>query len=239
MIEHHGRHVQAPRAGLARSVEELCLFLAEQRLAIASEVRTETPDPLDQRTTDGHVHAERRLALVLEDERPGAVILDRDRAAEIAGLVEPCRPGRTPDRPDRSAGVVDVRPLEQRPDRGLDPVSSHVDVIVGEHDDPGLRRGHARVERVRLSLASLEQVLQRHREPARARDHDVAGVVARVVVDHEDVPREPGISRHRREAVERAGEVLGAVVGADQDGRVDLRRRSGGDRGHAGVRASQ
>ena len=145
-------------------------------------------------------------------------------------------PRPAPDRPDRPARVVDVLPLEQRLYRRLDPVTSHVHVVVGEHDDPGLRRGHARVQRIRLSLAPFEQVAQRHRETARAGQDDVAGAVARVVVDHEDVPREPGIRGHRREAVERAGEVPGAVVGADQNSRVDLRRRCRGDGWSAGVR---
>ena len=107
MRDNHLRYVDAACAGGAQATE-FRLLLSEQRLAVPAQVGPEPADLLDQRASHRHVDAERRLALLLEHERRGAMVLHGDGSAEVAVFIEPVRFGPAPNRFDRAARVGDA-----------------------------------------------------------------------------------------------------------------------------------
>ena len=232
MVELHVRRIHAAGAVCPRAAEELRLFLAQQRRAGPAERRIEAADGVDQRAADRHVGAEGHTPALLEDERVGSVIENRDGPPQIAARpIEPARTRRLPHRVHGPAGVIDRRISKHGSNRRLQPSRLDDHVVVREEDERRAVGGQAQIERVRFSLAGLVEVPQRDGKRVLHCTNGVRGVVGGVVVHDEDLPAQAGGHAHAGQTVERRAQGRGPVIRADQDG--------GGRRGRrAGVHAS-
>ncbi len=227
MTEGHRRLISPAEPCCAHAHQQLRDFLPQNHPAgAAPEVGAKPARLCEHGASHGHVGAERHLAAFLVDEPPIAVVLDRDRAPQIAaGQLQPRRWRNLPDRSDRTAGVADGGiAARQFVAGGIQPPGSDQDVVIGECDDlasGGLDTG---IQRARASLPRLEQIPQANGKISRlALDHG-ASVVARIVVDDDDFPASAFRYQERPNRPEGVVQERGAVEGRDQDRRVESGR---------------
>jgi hypothetical protein len=187
--------------------------LSEERARFAADARIETAGELQRFAAKGHVDAERHL--LAELDRIGPVVEQCDHAPVVtAAIRQPGWARRAPNRQDFSADVSTAVP-RQRLTGAIEPVGRNPHVIVGRHDDLAGREGNARVQRGAAPGGAFERIAERRREAGGPLAHDGSRLVSGVVVHHDDFPR---IHRRQRgQALERATQISGPVVGRNDD----------------------
>lgn len=110
-------------------------------------------------------------------------------------------------------------PIEHRGQRG-ERVGQVFVVRIEWREERAARRLHGRIARgTQTAIAGRDHELDRDRRIGRPALYHRGGIVLRSVVDHDDLARRLGLPR---DAVERAGDQMRAVVGRDDDADVHV-----------------